>query len=135
MQIGNFTKNYKPQAEKGKEKISNQRQYWISKFIEKIEAKKKRENLYRFWLWRGKKINPKFIKMAEMDLFINDTKQPVEKRYLKPWKDSRYAMKVSHIKTEELAPFYDMCMRADDSKTGYDFSVCFFHSLKVEKKK
>jgi len=127
---GNLTQNY--QIKKTKSKITNSRQYWISKFAKKIEDKKKRDNLYRFWLWRGKKINPKFIKMEEMELFMKD-KLPKDKMYLKPWKDSTYAIKLGHVPTEDLQAFWDKCMRCDDS-AGYDFTVCFFHSLKVEKK-
>ena len=132
MNLSEHLKNYQIKPDEDKKKITNARQYWIKKFATKIEAQKKRDNLYRFWLWRGKKINPKYTKQQEMDEF-RTAKLPKDRMYLRPWKDSTYAIKLSHVKTEDLPAFYDKCMRCDDSK-GYNFTVCFFHSLKVSRK-
>lgn len=118
--------------EKPVSKINNSRQYWISEFAKKIEEQKKLENLYRFWKWKGKTINPKFIKKEELEAFKKE-KLPKDKMYLHPWKDSRYAIKLGHVPTEQLQAFFDDCMRCDDSKSGYNFTVCFFHKLKVNK--
>lgn len=133
MNLSEHLKNYQIKPEKGKEKITNSRQYWIKQFAEKIEAQKKKDNLYRFWIWRKKPINPKFIKKEEWETF-KKAKLPKDKMYLKPWKDSTYAIKLGHVDTADLPAFYDKCMRCDDSK-GYNFTVCFFHSLKVDKSK
>jgi len=131
VELGNYLKNY--QVKKPVSNITNSRQYWVQQFAQKLEAQKKKDNLYRFWLWRGKRIRPEFIRKEEWKQF-QTYKLPIDKRYIKPWEDSLYAIKLGHVATSELAPFWDKCMSCDDSK-GYNFTVCFFHSLKVEKKK
>lgn len=123
----------RPKVVTGFENVKQERQYWVKMLADKVEEQKKRDNLYRFWKWKGKKVNPKFIKREEMEEFKKE-KLPKDKAYMKPWEYRTYAIKLGHVKTKDLSYFYDECMRADDSKNGYNFMIHFFHSLKVAKK-
>jgi hypothetical protein len=116
--------------EQPKSKITNARQYWIEKFYKKLDDQRRINNFIRFQNWKGKRIPPKMIQKEEWQKF-QKAELPKEKKYIKEFTPKFLGMKLAHVTTPDLHGFYDDCMRCDDSKNGYNFSVCFFHRLKA----
>lgn len=121
MNLSEHLKNYKIAPEKGREKITNERQSIVKQFYDELEPQRKKENLYRFWKWRGKQIHPKFIKQEEWNTFKKD------KTFLKHKALSFYAYKMSHLTEPTMKLFYVDCKRASN------FSAYWWSSLSTKK--
>jgi hypothetical protein len=74
-------------------------------------------------------------KRNERQIYLMDFIQILEKEY-KAFKGNKYnrkafekmiALKLGHVKTEDLYPFYEKCRKANH------FGKCFWGSLKVQK--
>ena len=109
-----------------KEKHLNQRQTLIKELYEVYELENKVENYIRYKHWLKKnKGTPEEFKKAKL---------PIDKKYIKPNTPSFFAIRLSHIKTEDL--YYLISMKNDyKNRNKYKrsaFTKWLFYSIKCK---
>lgn len=114
-----------------KEKHLNQRQTLIKELYEVYELENKVENYcrYLYWLKKNKKVkNNETVKEFQKE------KLPIDKKYIKPNTPSYFAIRLSHIKTEDL--YYLISMKNDyKNRNKYQrsaFTKWLFFSIKAK---
>jgi len=114
-----------------KEKHLNQRQSLIKELYEVYELENKVENYcrYLYWLKKNKK-----VKNSETVKEFQKEKLPIDKKYIKPNTPSYFAIRLSHIKTEDL--YYLISMKNDyKNRNKYQrsaFTKWLFFSIKAK---
>jgi len=112
-----------------KEKQLNERQTLIKELYEVYALENKYENYYRYLRWLGKR-----PKTKENATEFTKVKLPIEKKYIKPFTSSYFAIRLSHIPTKDL--YYLTSIERDSvNRKGYSrssFTKWLFSSLKCK---
>lgn len=114
-----------------KEKQLNERQTLIKELYEVYLLENKVENYCRYLHWLKKEKKPKTKETAEE---FKKVKLPIEKKYIKPFTSSYFAIRLSHIPTKDL--YYLTSIERDSvNRKGYSrssFTKWLFSSLKCK---
>jgi hypothetical protein len=110
-----------------KEKTLNERQTLLKELYDVYVLENKFENYYRYSKWLGK------VKICtEKVEEFKKVKLPIEKKYIKPITSAFFAIKLSHIPTEDL--YYLVSVKKDSvHRKGYtrsSFTKWLWFSIK-----